>query len=29
MEKNAYDEAISTGRYEHPSGLIGKYEYFC
>jgi len=26
MEKNAYDEAISTGRYEHPSGLIGKYD---
>jgi SAM-dependent methyltransferase len=26
MEKNAYDEAISTGKYEHPSGLIGKYD---
>ncbi len=26
MEKNAYDEAIGSGRYEPPSGLIGKYD---
>ena len=26
MEKNAYDEAISSGKYEPPSGLIGKYD---
>lgn len=26
IEKSAYDEAVKSGRYEKPSGLIGKYD---